>query len=299
MAAALPAFPPVGDDSPKVTLVIGSGSVKCAAALGVVKALSDAGIGIERVVGCSAGAIFASLVAFGHSIDESKEMTVRLWTRELTRQHNVLGLLRALAPRLFGFKADQFGLRHDRLLMQRLAAAFGDKRIEDSGIPLHLTATDFETGELVELASGSLVDCIRASLALPLAFTPQRIGGRLLVDGYLADPLPVSVAMKHGARVIVAVGFENPYQERVQSAGRFAFQLSAILANNLLRAKLAFHSVAHHAEMIIILPEFRQRVRLFDTDKLAYIIEEGEQAALLQLPYLHRLLAEDRVQVAA
>jgi NTE family protein len=84
----------------------------------------------------------------------------------------------------------------------------------------------------------------------------------------------------------------------VESAGRFAFQLSAILANNLLRAKLAFHSAAHHSEMIIILPEFKQRVRLFDTGKLAYIIDEGEQAALQQLPYLHRLLAEGQLHAA-
>jgi NTE family protein len=299
MSATLPAFPPVGAGSPKVTLVIGSGSVKCAAALGVYKALTDAGIGVERVVGCSAGGVFAALIAFGFSIDEAKSRTVKLWTRELTGQRNTMGVLRALAPRLFGFKAAEFSLRDDRLLMDRLRAGFGDRRIEDAPVPLHLTATDFATGELVELASGSLVESIRASLALPLAFTPQRVGDRLLVDGYLSDPLPVSVAMKHGARVIVAVGFENPYQDRVESAGRFAFQLSAILANNLLRAKLAFHSAAHHSEMIIILPEFRERVRLFDTSKLAYIIDEGEQAALQQLPYLHRLLAEGRQYATA
>jgi NTE family protein len=293
MASALPEFPPVDAGSPRVTLVIGSGSVKCAAALGVAKALAEAGIGIERVVGCSAGAIFGALIAFGHPLEESMAMTRRLWTRELTRQRNLLGLLRAIAPRLLGLKVADFGLRTDRLLMRRLDAAFGGRRIEDAGIPLHLTATDFATGELVELSSGPLAEGVRASLSLPPAFAPRRLGERLLVDGYLTDPLPVSVAIKHGARVIVAVGFETPLQERIESAGRYAFQLSAILANNLLRAKLAFHSVAHHAELIVVLPEFRQRVRLFDTDKLAYIVDEGEQAALQQLPYLHRLLAED------
>jgi NTE family protein len=293
MDAVSPHLPAAGASSPRVTLVIGSGSVKCAAALGVAKALADAGIGIERVVGCSAGAIFAALIAFGHPMEESAAITRRLWTRELTGRRNTFGVLRALAPRLFGFRAADFGLRDDRLLLRRLDAAFGDRRVEAATLPLHLTATDFATGELVELSSGSLAEGIRASLSLPPSFAPRRVGERLLVDGYLADPLPVSVAIKHGARVIVAVGFETPYQERVESAGRYAFQLSAILANNLLRAKLAFHSVAHHAEMIVVLPEFRQRVGLFDTDKLAYIIDEGEQAALQQLPYLHRLLAEE------
>lgn len=290
MAAALPAFRPIGADSPKVTLVIGSGGVRCAAALGVVKALAGAGIGVERVVGCSAGAIFAALVAFGHSPGESMAVTMRLWPRELAGRRSVLGLLRALAPRRFGSKAAGFGPRDDHPALRRLAAAFGDKRIEAASLPLHLTATDFATGELVELAAGPLVEGLRASLSLPPALAPQRLGDRLLADGYLADPLPVSVAIKHGARVIVAVGFEHPRQRRV------AAQLNAILANNLLRAKLAFHSAAHHAEMIIIFPEFRHRAGRFGADKLAWLIDEGEQAALQQLPYLHHLLAGDGVR---
>jgi NTE family protein len=283
---------------PQVTLVIGSGSVKCAAAIGVVKALYEAGIGIDRVVGCSAGAIFAALVALRYDATTAREMTVRMWTKELTSQPDRLSLLRAIAPRLFGFRAENFGLRRDALLRQRLDAVFGEQRIEDTPLPLHITATDFANGALVDLTRGRIADAIRASLALPLAFPPVRIDGRLLVDGYLADPLPVSVAMKHGSRVIVAVGFESPYQEHVSNAGRFAFQLSAILANNLLRSRLAFHSAVHHSELILILPEFKQRVRLFDTAKVPYIIDEGEQATLQQLPYLLSLLGTDRERAA-
>jgi NTE family protein len=278
---------------PSVSLVIGSGSVKCAAAIGVVKALTDAGIVIDRVVGCSAGALFASIIALGYDTAAAKDITVRTWTRELTSKPDRMGYLRVLAPRLFGFKVDNFGLRDDRAMLERIRSVFGDKRIEDTRIPLHITATDFATGELVEITHGSIVDAIRASIALPWAFAPVRLDGRLLVDGYLADPLPVSVAMKHGSGVIVGVGFESPYQENIHSAGRFAFQLGAILANNLLKSKLAFHSMAHHSEMIMILPEFKQRVRLFDTAKVPYIVDEGEQATLQQLPYLRELLAAE------
>jgi NTE family protein len=282
----------------QVTLVIGSGSVKCAAAIGVVKALTDAGIGIDRVVGCSAGAIFAAVIALGHDTASARDMTIRTWTREITGQRHRMGLWRVLAPRLFGFRADNFAMRSDALLLERLRAVFEDRLIEDTPIPLHITATDFANGELVEISRGNIVDAIRASLSLPLAFAPVRRDGRLLVDGYLSDPLPVSVAMRHGSRVIVAVGFENPYQERVTSVGRFAFQLSAILANNLLRSRLAFHSAAHHSELIMILPEFKQRVRLFDTAKVPYIIDEGEQATLQQLPYLNSLLDADHDRLA-
>ncbi|MBI3149927.1 MAG: patatin-like phospholipase family protein [Betaproteobacteria bacterium] len=285
--------------APAVSLVIGSGSVKCAAAIGVVKALTEEGIAVERFVGCSAGAIFAAVLALGYGAQESMDATRRLWTSDITAKRNTMGMLRALAPRLFGFKVESFGLRDDRPKDQMLNAFFGDRRIEDAGTPLHITATDFANGELVDLDRGSIADAIRASVALPFAFAPVRLGGKLLVDGYLADPLPVSVAIKHGGRVIIAVGFESPYQERIGSAGRFAFQLSAIMSNNLLKSRFSFHSVAHHSEVIAIIPEFRQRIRLFDTEKLPYIVEEGEACMRAQIPYLRELLAADRAAVAS
>ena len=277
---------------PSVTLVIGSGSVKCAAAIGVVKVLAEAGIRIERVVGCSGGALFAASIAMGHDADASRELTLRLWTKELAAKRNLRALFSAIAPKLLGFSVQRFGLRDDRLINRRLKDAFGDLRIEDLPIPLHITATNFMDGELVELSSGPVVPALRASLAIPFAFSPVEIDGKLLVDGYVSDPLPISVAMKHGARVIVAVGFESPMMEHIGSAGRFAMQFSSIMSNNLLRARYAFHSVAHHAEVITIIPEFQQRIRLFDTEKVPYIIDAGAEAARAQIDYLRRVLAE-------
>ena len=278
----------------RVALVIGSGSVKCAAAIGIQNVLTREGIDLDMVVGCSAGSIFAGLMASGHSGETAARMTAQLWTKELTGKRNTLALLQAVAPRLLRFDVARFGLRDDKLIRERLKHVFGDSRIEDMGIPLHVTATDFANGELVVLSHGSVADAIRASVALPFAFSPVRIDGKLLIDGFLADPLPVSVAMKHGANVIIAVGFESPYQESVRSPGRFAFQLSSIMSNNLLKSRFGFHSLAHHSEVIAIIPEFKQRVRLFDTEKIGYIIEEGERAAEEQLPYLRDLLAAAR-----
>jgi NTE family protein len=288
------AVPAVPGNGHTVSLVIGSGSVKCAAAIGVVKALNEAGIGIDRVVGCSGGALFAAGVALGFDAQKLADITLRTWTRKLTSKRSHMGMLRLLAPKLFGFRADNFGMRDAGPMHAAFREVFGQQRIEDTPIPLHITATDFMNGELVDLSRGDLVDALRASVSLPLAFKPVKLDGRLLIDGYMADPLPVSVAMKNGSRVIVAVGFETPYQENIRSAGRFAAQLSAILANNLQKSRLAFQSSAHHSEMILILPQFKQRVRLFDTDKVPYIIEEGEQAALQQLSYLRALLDADR-----
>jgi NTE family protein len=247
-------------------------------------------IPIDLVVGCSGGAIYAAAIALGHDAESAARLTMQLWTREVTSQPDRRALLSMVFPKWFGFDG-RFGLKQDRIVNERLAAGFGDATFADCKIPLYITATDFRTGEQVTLSEGRIADAVRASIAIPFAFTPWEIDGRLLVDGFLSDPLPVGVAIREGAHVIVAMGFESPNQERITSGGRFAFQLSSIMTNNLLRASFAFHGLAHHSEVIAIIPQFSQRIRLFDTDKIPLVIAEGEAAMREQLPYLRRLLA--------
>lgn len=274
---------------PRIAVVIGSGSVKCAAALGLLKVLQREGIGIDLLVGCSGGSLYAAIIALGHEPARAEEMTRRLWTKELTRKRNRIAFLRAFVPYV-PFR-EEFGLVQDGLIMERLRSAFGDSTFEQTKVPLFLTATDFHTGEQVVFRSGSIVDAIRSSIAIPYVFEPWRIGDRLLVDGFLSDPMPVGVAIKEGADIIVTMGFESPYQPRVTSLLRFAFQLSSITSNNLLRANYSFHNLAHHNEIIPIVPRFQDRIGLFDTHKIPYVIEEGERAAEQQLPFLRRLLS--------
>lgn len=277
-------------ESKRVALVIGSGSVKCAAALGLYRALLRENIQIEMVVGTSGGSIYAALIALGHSPQEAQEMSMRLWTREVTAKHNTRALWQILLPNVFGFD-ENFGTVDDTLVMERFRAAYGDKKIEDAKIPLYITATDFEHGAQVVLTQGKLADAIRGSIAIPYIFKAHRVDGKLLVDGYLTDPLPIGVAIKEGANVILAMGFESPYQGKINALMRYTFQVSSIMSNNLLKANFAFHSMAHHGEVIPILPQFKQHIGLFDTDKIPYLIDEGERAADEQMPYLKKLLA--------
>jgi NTE family protein len=276
----------------RVAVVIGSGSVKCAAALGLLKVLRREGIEIDLLVGCSGGSIYAALMGLGYDVSTAEEMTRRLWTKELTKRRSRVAFLRAFVP---GFRFhERFGLVDDRLILERLRAAFGTRTFESAEIRLFLTATDFHTGEQVVFGSGSVADAVRASIAIPYVFEPWPIGDRLLVDGFLSDPMPVGVAIKEGADVIVTMGFESPYQAQVTSLLRFAFQLSSITANNLLRANFAFHNLAHHSEIIPIVPQFKERIGLFDTNKIPYVIEEGERATEQQIPFLRRLLSAPR-----
>lgn len=275
----------------RVALVIGSGSVKCAAAIGLQKALQREGIEIGMIVGTSGGAIYAALIAMGLSPEQTAETSSRLWTREVTAKHNRRALWQILLPNVFGFD-ENFGTVDDALVMERLRAAYGENNIEDTKIPLYITATDFETGEQVVLTKGRTADAVRASLAIPYIFKAHRVDGRMLVDGYLTDPMPVGVAIKENANVILAMGFESPYQGKINALMRYTFQMSSIMSNNLLKANYAFHSLAHYGEVLPILPQFHQHIGLFDTDKIPYIIEQGERAAQEQMPYLKKLLAQ-------
>jgi NTE family protein len=274
----------------RVALVIGSGSVKCAAAIGLYNVLKREGIGLDMVVGCSGGSMYAALIALGYDPQSIAQLTSRLWTHELTARRNIRAMLSVALPQVFGF-SENFGLVDDTLVMQRLREAYGAQTFAAAQTPLFITATDLMNGEQVVLHAGSLLDAIRASIAIPNIFRPHRIGERWLVDGYLSDPLPVGVAIREGANVIVAMGFESPYQPHIGSFLRFSFQVSGVMANNLLKANFAFHNLAHHSEVILVLPEFNEHIGLFDTAKIPYIIAEGERAAEQQLPYLRRALA--------
>jgi len=273
----------------RVALVIGAGSVKCAAALGLWKVLKRERIAIDMFVGCSGGSIYASAMALGFDVDESVRMTTGVWRREITARRDWASLLRAVVPGLrFG---GSFGMVHDGAVLRALTGAFGGRSFADAATPLYVVATSLADGRQVTLSQGSVVDAVRASIAIPYVWNPWPVNGELLLDGCLSAPLPVDVAIREGADLILAMGFESPYPRRIRSATRYAFQLNSIYTNNLLRANYAFHNLAHHAEIIPILPEFDGNVGLFDTHRFAHVIERGERATEAQLPYLRQLLA--------
>jgi NTE family protein len=233
--------------------------------------------------------MFAALMALGCDPQTMSKLAQQLWTRDVTSRHSSRDFLSILFPGLLKF-SENFGLVDDRKVMERLRIAFADKTFADVGTPLYIAATDFLNGEQVVMTRGTLVEAIRGSIAMPYIFKPFRVDGRLLVDGYLSDPLPVGIAIKEGADIILAMGFDAPYQTHINSLARFSFQLSSIMSNNLFQANYAFHNLAHYGEVIPIIPEFRQHVGLFDTEKIPYVVEEGERATEEQLPYLKRLL---------
>ena len=274
----------------KIALVIGAGSVKCAAALGLWKVLKEENIPFDMIVGCSGGSIYASAMAMGYSVDEVTEKTTRLWNKSITEKRNWRALASVLLPAVFKFDS-QFSMMSDAPMLQRFKEVFRDKTFADAKTPLYIMTTDFETGESVVQQEGKIVDALRASVAIPYIWSAWRHNGRLLIDGAASNPLPVDVAIREGADVILALGFQSPLPSRIKSVSRYAFYINSLMTNNLLNSNFAFHNAVHHAEIISIFPDFERSIRLFDTHEIPYVIEQGEKAMRAQLDYVKRLLA--------
>ncbi len=271
---------------PRFAIVLGSGGVRSIAALGMVEVLQREGLAPDLIVGCSAGAMFGALIAAGHSADEAVRVATTLWSADVTRKRRWLAVPQMLWPRMTRFDAD-FALRDDSPVMQRLEQAFGDVHIEDLRIALRVTATDAASGERVVLRQGSLVQALRASIALPFMFAPVLMDGRRLVDGFVSDPLPVSAASD--AQAVLALGFESPMPRRIDGPTRLLAQVTSALTNNLMQARLA-HAGEGGMRLLSIVPRLERRVGLFDTQAMPYLVDAGRRATEAHLPAIRALL---------
>ena len=273
----------------KIALVIGAGSVKCAAALGLWKVLEKENIHLDMIVGCSGGSLYAAAMAMGVSLQDCIDNTKKLWNRSITEQRNWRALASVILPGVFKFN-NQFSMISDTRMLKSFKSVFGEKTFADAKIPLYIMATDFETGESIAQHDGKLVDALRASVAIPYIWSVWPHNGRILIDGAASNPLPVDVPIREAVDIILAMGFESPLPSRIKSVSRYAFYINSLMTNNLLHANFAFHNAVHHAEIISIFPEFERSIRLFETDQIPYLIEQGEKASMEQLEYVKRLL---------
>jgi NTE family protein len=174
----------------KIGLALGGGAARGWAHIGVIKALVEAGIKPDIIVGTSIGAVVGACYAAGH-LD-----ALEAFARELTRR------------RIFGYLDFNFagtGLINGQRLCDRLENHLGDLNIEEMKPRFTAVATEIGSGHEIWLSRGKLVDAVRASYALPGIFRPVKIAGRWLFDGALVNPIPVSVCRAHGARYVIAV----------------------------------------------------------------------------------------------
>ncbi len=178
--------------APRVGLALSGGGARGLAHIGVLKVLEQEGIPIHFLAGTSAGGLVGAAYAAGLSPRELEEEALRL-----SNPRQLIGLLDRSLPRR--------GLLAGQKVREYLAHRIGEVTFDQLRIPLAVVAVDLLEGEKVVLNEGSVLEAVRATIALPGLFTPVERDGQLLVDGGLLDNLPADVVRRMGADVVIAV----------------------------------------------------------------------------------------------
>ena len=179
----------------RVAVVLGAGGARGLAQIGVIQAIEARGYEVAGIVGSSMGALVAGIHAAG-GLDEYSR-----WAR---------GLERSDVLRLLDFAFGHPGLIRGDRVMGVLRELVGDRLIEDLPIPFTAVATDLASQREVWLTRGNLFDAIRASIAIPMLFTPHVFEGRELVDGGLLSPMPIAATRLMRVDRVIAVDVSGP-----------------------------------------------------------------------------------------
>lgn len=213
---------------PRVGLVLSGGGARGAAHVGVIQVLEELRVPVDYIAGTSMGSIIGGLYATGTTVDELEKLTTRIdWEkifsdtvsrrqqfyREKDGKENYLISIEIDAQKGLALPQGLIPGKKLDLTLRALTLGAGND-YNEFPIPFRAVATDMETGEEVVLGKGDLARALRASMAIPVAFSPVEIDGRLLADGGMARNLPVDVARQMGAQVIIAVNIGTPLYTR-------------------------------------------------------------------------------------
>ena len=187
----------------KYGLALGAGGAKGFVHIGVIKALEKLGIKITHMGGSSVGSLIGGMYALWGNIDKVEEIVLNYDKKEFVRMfRGDIGLANGI------FKGDSF--------LEELGRYFGDAKVEDCLIPFVAVSVDILTGEKIYHTSGLLRDAIRASCSVPLIFKPYELDGRYLVDGGIAECVPVDATRSIGAKKVFAVNVQSfPSNDKV------------------------------------------------------------------------------------
>lgn len=186
------------DTGRTVSLVLGSGGARGLAHIGVIRYLEEQHYDIRSISACSMGAVVGGVYAAGKLDDYEK------WVCAIDRVDIVA---------LLDFSWQKDGLVKGEKIINTLRKVVGDRNIEDLPIPFTAVATDFRAEKEVWIQTGSLFDAMRASMSMPLFFTPFRYGGRRLIDGGVLNPVPIAPTFSDHNDLTIAVNLSGKVED--------------------------------------------------------------------------------------
>lgn len=251
----------------KRALVLSGGSARGLAHLGVIKVLKREGIKFDLVVGTSIGALIGAVYCLDISLDEIERLA-----------------LKTTAIDLLDVTISRMGLTEGNKLENIIRETVKNKTFEDLKIPLIVICVDIERGEELYFTKGDLIKTIKASCSLPGIFKPVEIDNRLLIDGSIRQHLPIEIAKKLGANVIVGVdvGF-------CVKKGTINSMLGVIMQSIQIMWQEMSLRQSSNAD-ILIKPELGDEIDQLAFNRASFIIKKGEEAAERALPLLRKYM---------
>ena len=253
----------------RVALVLGGGGSKGIAHLGAIQELEKAGIRPDLIIGCSAGAIVGAFYADEPNLEHAEKLFLKLKRSDLLDT---------------SFLGARFGAVKGKKLQDFMKKNLSSQSFHDLQIPLIVVATDLFTGNIVELSQGDISSAINASCALPGLFKPVLLHDRYLVDGGVSSPLPIEIAKKYGAELIIAIDVS----EELPSSKPSHFFGVAKRGIEISYRKLIAHSL-EKADIAISM-NFKD-IGMFSEHLNQEMYEHGQLQARNALPEIEKMLA--------
>ena len=297
---------------PKIGLALSGGGARGAAHVGVLRVLEELRIPVDYIAGTSMGSIIAGLYASGMTLDQIEHALVTMdWEHifdddppreELSfrrKRDDDLYLVKAKP----GFRDGELkfpagliqGQKFDLALRELTLPVSAVKDFDRLTIPFRAVASDIGTGQPVVLGSGDLAKAMRASMAVPGAFAPAHIDGRVLVDGGITNNLPVSVVRDMGADIVIAVDISTPLAspDEVRNVLEITAQLTSIMTRTNTEQQIA--SLGERD--ILIVPDLSD-ISSADFTRAGEAIPAGAAAAQAERTQLARLSLSESVYQA-
>jgi NTE family protein len=298
---------------PKIGLVLSGGGARGGAHLGVIKMFEKYRIPIDMIAGTSMGAFVGGLYASGKTSDEIEQLLVTTpWDKYISVSYDrtELPFRRKQFQRDFpgnlkvGINADykpalQAGLFSGQqmltLLKTQTLQVNNLENFSDFPIPFIAVASDLKTGEAVYLREGDLSQSIYASIAIPGGFEPIEIDGKTLVDGGVAENLPLKAMREMGADIIVAIDISTPFANDIDSKSYLT--VITQMTDILMRKNVEKDIASMRDNEILITPDLEGYTPL-DSDKYPEIIAIGEESIKQEYAHLLSQLSVDETTYA-
>lgn len=267
--------PDIGSLGRRVWLVLGGGGLKGLAHVGAWRALVEAGVQVQGIVGTSIGALVGSLIAQGTPWERLHELAGELTRDDIVKINRRAVLINGI-KQLSVFRGSTL-----REYFERLLPAQGWDAL---GVPLQINAVELERGRTVWFGPGartdvSLLDAVYASAALPVLYPPAMIDEVAYVDGGTEHPLPLERAAALGATGIVGIDVgsgESATTEDILSQGMIGVH-SRIFSIMTYRRRRDLVSEWNGPPVLYVRPEL-EGYGTFDFDHVEYFVQEGYRA---------------------